>query len=189
MEKIELLKKEIEEIIANSFSKTDISHSKTTLEWLLKLKPYADEALQIAALSHDIERGRREKSNKTEAEKIKDYDKIKEEHSKRSSKIISELLFKYEFDEKFIKKVKHLVLNHEVGGDEETNILMDADSLSFFQSNLEYYFEKHESESNMTYFKIKYMFDRMSEKSKKLARQFIYENQELNNLFKKVVNT
>ncbi len=36
----------------------DPRHAENTLDWLLKLKPDADEALQIAALGHDIERTR-----------------------------------------------------------------------------------------------------------------------------------
>lgn len=56
MKKIVCLKKKIEKIIKNSLVPEDPIHSKNTLEWLLKLKPDADEALQIAALAHDIER-------------------------------------------------------------------------------------------------------------------------------------
>ena len=56
MKKNECVKKKIEKIIKNSLVPEDPMHSKNTLEWLLKLKPDADEALQIAALAHDIER-------------------------------------------------------------------------------------------------------------------------------------
>ncbi len=56
MKKNECAKKKIEKIIKNSLVTEDPIHSKNTLEWLLKLKPDADEALQIAALAHDIER-------------------------------------------------------------------------------------------------------------------------------------
>ena len=56
MDKINLVKRKIEEVIKGSSVPEDPIHSKNTLEWLLKLKPDADESLKIAALGHDIER-------------------------------------------------------------------------------------------------------------------------------------
>ncbi len=64
MKKNECVKKKIEKIIKNSLVPEDLIHSKNTLEWLLILKPDADEALQIAALAHDIERAIEERKVK-----------------------------------------------------------------------------------------------------------------------------
>jgi len=50
------VRKRIEAVISGSSVPEDAPHSKNTLQWLLKLQPAADEALQIAALGHDIER-------------------------------------------------------------------------------------------------------------------------------------
>ena len=50
MDKISLVKRKIEEVIKGSSVPEDPIHSKNTLEWLLKLKPDADESLKIAAL-------------------------------------------------------------------------------------------------------------------------------------------
>jgi hypothetical protein len=88
----------------------------------------------------------------------------------------------YGADVSFIEKVKHLVLFHEIGGDEETNLLRDADSISFFEDNLEYYFETFGSEK--TDFKIKYMYDRVSNKAKDIVNGFEYKNSALNKLFR-----
>ena len=186
MKKLTIVKKEIERVISNSFSKTDPEHSKTTLEWLMKLKPDSSNELQISALAHDIERGLREKNNESGSEKIKNYDNLKKEHCKRSAEIICKLLVENNFEKSFIDKVYYYVLNHEIGGDENTNFLMDADSLSFFQSNLEHYFEKNNKET--TYFKINYMYKRMSQKAKNLAKKFKYENIKLNKLFKDAIS-
>ena len=46
MDKIDRVKKKIEEIIKKSSVPEDPIHSKNTLQWLLKLKPDADEALK-----------------------------------------------------------------------------------------------------------------------------------------------
>ncbi len=56
MNRFNLVKKEIKELLLKSPLKFDPVHSALTLKWLLKLKSNADEALQIAALAHDIER-------------------------------------------------------------------------------------------------------------------------------------
>ena len=77
MKKIVCLKKKIEKIIKN------------TLEWLLKLKPDADEALQIAALAHDIERAIEKR--KVKRKDYKDYDEFKNAHALNSANISVEI--------------------------------------------------------------------------------------------------
>ncbi len=42
--------------MADSSVPEDPRHAENTLDWLLRLKPDADEPLQIATLGHDIER-------------------------------------------------------------------------------------------------------------------------------------
>jgi hypothetical protein len=76
MDNIDYLKRKIEEIIKKSPVSEDPIHSKNTLEWLLKLKPDADEALKIAALGHDIERAIEER--KVRREDYKNYDEFKD---------------------------------------------------------------------------------------------------------------
>ena len=185
-DKLKKLEKEIEEIISKSTVKIDPIHSKNTRDWLLKLKPDADKALQIAALAHDIERGFISDYESKTKEKFKEYEKHKREHSEKSAKIIGDLLKKYGFDEAFIKRVKHMVLLHEFGGDEESDLVRDADSISFFDTNLEYYHSRHGDEK--TRLKIKFMFDRISERAKNIVRKkFKYNNPELNKIFREVV--
>lgn len=53
----------------------DPEHAQNTLEWLLKLKPDADEALQIAALGHDIERAFED--TKVRRDDYRDFDTFK----------------------------------------------------------------------------------------------------------------
>ena len=56
VEPLERVRLRIGEVIAGSSVPEDPRHSINTLEWLLKLAPGADEALQLAALGHDIDR-------------------------------------------------------------------------------------------------------------------------------------
>jgi hypothetical protein len=82
MDKFEDVKKEVLEIISKAKNKEDLHHSQLVLKWVLKLRPDADEALKISALSHDIERAITGMSERD----LKDYSKINEykrEHALR----------------------------------------------------------------------------------------------------------
>lgn len=183
MAQIENLKKEIKEIITKSPLEFDPVHSDLTLKWVLKLKSDADEALQIAALAHDIERavtGILEKD-------LDDYSKInefKQEHAIRSADITADLLKKHQYDDNIIGKVKNLIINHEIGGDEESDILKDADSIAYFDYNIKYYHEKCGDER--TKGKIKFMYKRMSDQSKEIVKKLQFSNN-IKKLFKEAI--
>jgi hypothetical protein len=180
------LEKEILEIISKSPIKTDLLHAKSTRKWVLRLKPDADYALQISALAHDIERGLEPNYHNKTKEKFDNYEKHKRTHSEKSAKIIIKLLEKYNFDKDFISKVKHLVLKHEFGGDFESNLLMDADSISFFEENFVQYYEEYGEEKTRK--KIRFMYNRMSDKAKSLIKDIQYANSQLDLVFKKEVS-
>ncbi len=172
------LEKEIEEIISKSPLDFDPGHSKKTLEWVFKLKPDANEALQIAALAHDMERGI---TGITETYGLKDLSNIKEfkrQHAKRSADIIADLMKKHDYDEEIIKRVKFLVEKHDEGGDdEELNILMDADSIAYFDYHVAMYYEKNGPEKTKD--KIKFIFEKISGRAKDIIKNLKYENQEI----------
>jgi len=77
-----------------------------------------------------------------------------------------------------VEKVKNLIANHEVGGDEEQNVLCDADCLAYFEEKAMRWaiLAKHEGKEGEMIEKIKYYFSRFkSEKAKAIARPF-YDN-------------
>lgn len=185
MQNLKDLKDEIRKIISKSSVKTDLEHAESTRKWVLKLKPDASDALQISALSHDIERGLEpDYDNKTKG-KFDNYEEHKRIHSEKSAKIIVDLMNKYNLDKEFITKVKNLVLRHEIGGDFESNILMDADSLSFFKDNLESYYEKYGEDKVRK--KIRFMYNRMSKKAQELVKNIKSSNPKLNMIFKEEI--
>src|SRR3990167_8906279 len=102
-------------------------HFERTVYWIEKFIPNTTEAHKIAAYAHDIERG-------VNGEKDRNY--LNREfymaHSAKGAEIMGEFLEKNGANIETINKVKHLISNHEVGGDEEQNALMDADSISYF---------------------------------------------------------
>ncbi len=182
MNNIKELENEIKKIISKSPVKTDLAHAETTRKWILKLKPDADLALQIAALAHDIERSYETDHYNKSKENFDNYEELKRIHSEKSAKIIVELLEKHNFEKEFISKVEYLVLKHEVGGDFESNLLMDADSLSFFEENFVQYYEKFGEEKARK--KIRFMYDRMLDNAKQIAKNIKYDNEKLNLIFK-----
>jgi hypothetical protein len=184
MSKFDLIKEEIESILPKSPLDFELTHANLVLEWVLRLKPNADEALKIAALSHDIDRA---KTGITEKD-LNDYSKInefKKEHSIRSANFISEILQKYNYQPEFIKKVRRLVENHEFGGDEETDILTDADSLAYFDYNIPFYLKRNGKER--TEEKIKFMYQRLSESAKKQVTMISHKEPEITELVQKVL--
>jgi hypothetical protein len=164
------IRKEIKRTLPKSPVKSDPKHAELVLKWVLKLRPDADEALKIAALSHDIDRATSGMTDGAFKGKVgsEEYERFKKEHSVRSARFICDLLKKYKYPDSIIKKVKHLVENHESGGDEESDILRDADSLAYLEYNIPEYLKNHGRERTIN--KIRHMHDRMSAEAKRLEK-------------------
>jgi hypothetical protein len=166
--------------------KKDRTHSLLTREWVLKLDKNASVALQIAALAHDIDRTIEERRVKTdEAKNPEEYEKLKEQHAKVSADIICEELEKVGVNKKTIERVRYLVEHHEVGGDEEANILRDADSLTFFSFDIFPYFEDRGYQK--TKYKIIFTYSRMSDKAKEFVKKMKYKDNELKSIINEVI--
>ena len=131
----------IKRILKYSKIPEDPIHGEDTLNILLRLYPEADLALQIAALGHDIERAY-PLEIRIKREDFPDYDLFKRAHSENSARLLGCLLKKAGINGSTLKKVIELVRLHEFGGTPEADILKDADSLSFFNTNLIFYMER-----------------------------------------------
>ena len=175
---------EIAAIISHSQVPEDSIHSKNTREWVLKLRPKADAALQIAALGHDIERSIEQR--KIKRANFTDYNEFKKAHSQNSATILQEILLKYDVNQDLIDRVVHLVLFHEFGGTAEANILKDADSISFFDVNLPFYFQRNSERE--TAFRMKWGYKRLSQLAKSIVKKFSYDNIELEAVFNKIIS-
>ena len=173
-----LLRDKIEEIIKKSPLDFDLLHARKVLEWVLKLKPSANETLQIAALAHDMERG---VTGIAETYGLKDLSNIKQfkkEHAKRSADIIAEVMKKSDYSTEVIARVYFLVENHEAGGlDEDLNILMEADSIAYFDGHVANYFKKNGK--TKTTDKVRFMYERMSASAQQIVREMAYDQPEV----------
>ncbi|MCH7685129.1 MAG: DUF4202 family protein [Planctomycetes bacterium] len=180
MNSIDRVRKSIEAIISGSSVPEDPVHSKNTLNWLLKLKHDADEALQIAALGHDIERAIDQR--KVRREDFEHYDEFKAAHAHNSAEILKEVMLDCGVDETLIEQVYELVRRHEVGGDERSDLLKDADSISYFEVNLLHYYNRHGWDETKR--RCLWGYKRLSDKTKILAAKLTFENDELRALMR-----
>lgn len=156
------LKKKILNILRKSDLDLEAEHAENTFEWVLKLKPDASVALQIAALGHDLERGR---ENRFKSEDFEDHAEYKKAHSEEGARILRKLLEKHNLNKETIDEACRLVELHEVGGTEDADILRDADSISFFDNNLEFYIKYKGIDGAKK--QVQYKFERCSPRARK----------------------
>ena len=183
MHSIDCVKEEIEAIIAASPVPEDPVHSKNTLEWLLRLKPDSDEALGIAALGHDIERAMEKR--KVRRIDFEDFDEFKAAHAGNSADILGEVMVDCGVEEDIVEEVCRLVRLHEKGGDPRSDLLKDADGISYFDVNLPLYFERNGWDETKR--RSVWGYRRLSERMKQVAAGLNYENEELDRLLKDAI--
>ncbi len=137
---LEIVKKKINELIVQSSFPEEPFHSINTLEWIFKLNPDSDTALQVAAIGHDIERSFENKRIRTTD--YDSYDEYKQAHALNSAQILTEIMEEYGVDQELVDDVAHLVAHHEIGGDERAELLKNADIMSFFHVSLPLYYDR-----------------------------------------------
>lgn len=175
MNKLDLLHEKILSIIIRSGVPEDPLHARNTLEWLHELEPAPDAALQTAALGHDIERAMNER--KVRREHFPDYDAFKAAHAKNSAIILRNIIRNLRMPVEFAEDVFHLVRLHETGGDPRSDLIRDADSLSFFHVNLPLFYEREGIEK--TLMRCRWGYKRLSAKARRFVATFTYENDEI----------
>jgi hypothetical protein len=113
----------------------DYRHALDTWQWVLRLDPRADLALQISALFHDVERLLSEPDARVEHH-VQDYQAFKDAHAARGADLTCALLSDLGVDTSTRERVRWLISRHE-RPEEDTHLalLNDADALSFFSLN------------------------------------------------------
>jgi hypothetical protein len=108
-------------------------HLERAYDWTLELKPHAPEALVLAAMTHDMERGYPEGSPAW-VEGCWADTLYRTAHSERSARIVGDFLRDHGAAENLVREVVRLIVAHEVGGWPEADLLQAADSLSFLET-------------------------------------------------------
>lgn len=149
-------------------------HFERTVYWIRQLKPKADGALLIAGLAHDIERAFREDWMWELPVKRGFRDSVfLRHHQERGAKIIGEFLKKEGADRRLIERVKMLVSRHEEGGNDDQNVLKDADSISMLENNVKNFIKRYVPAmgKEIAEEKFDWMYNRItSKKAKRIAK-------------------
>lgn len=109
-------------------------HLVRTLDWLLELEPAADEAMRLAALTHDMERHFPGGPVQDRSDAAWDDPAYLAAHSERSARIVGDWLREQNAPDELVLDVEGLIELHEVGGTERADLLQAADSISFLDS-------------------------------------------------------
>jgi hypothetical protein len=170
---------ETKKYVASIFEPGQIPHFERTLYWVKQLRPGVDEAIQIAAYAHDV--GRASQGFKDFQQQMIIAEKTDEiakkadiYHQEEGERMIQAFLSKHTKDQKFIDKVGFLVRNHEDGGTTDSDLVKDADSLSYFDTNVHKHLKMYPK--NLATKKFNYMYNRISSKKAKSLAKPIYEN-------------
>ena len=182
MNPYECTKKRILDIVKASQVPEDYPHALNTAKWIRKLGVQDAPLLEIAALGHDIERSMA--GVKVRRSDFSDYDSFKAAHAENSARIVARIMRECGWDEASVDKVARIIRLHESGGDEEADLLRDADSLSFFEVNLPYYFQRHDLAEVER--RCRWGYGRISSKLRNLVREFRYSDKKLNQLIQKI---
>lgn len=182
MESIRCAEQRIRAAISGSKVPEDPGHAEGTLRWLLKLMPDADDALRLAALGHDIDRA-------IEAQRIRkngfsNFDEFKAAHASNSAEILAAILDDCGVSEATHVEACRLVRLHETGGDERSDVLKNADALSFFQDNISLYFQRNGIEETKR--RALWGYGRLSPELRPIVKRFRFELEELNCLIQAV---
>ena len=173
------LKSEILRLLSVAEFDLEEAHAKDTLAWVKKIDLSASEPLQIAALAHDIERAVKPMVKRKAGEAHPSY---KRRHAQRSARILAELMAKHGYKDEFIKRTCSLVEMHEVGGSREADILRDADSISFFSCNIEWYYKYKDKNLDVVRHQVQYKYSRASSRAKELIKTIKIKNKILSNV-------
>ena len=184
MDPIERTRLRIAEVIAGSSVPEDPRHSSNTLEWLLRLDPDADAPLQLAALGHDIDRA--VSTRKVQRADFDDYDAFKAAHARNGAEMLVEILQESGVrDESLTREVHRLVCRHEVGGDLRADLLVDADSISYFDVNLPLYHLRNSRTETLR--RCLWGYQRLSPRARSIVAQLRQPSDELEALMAEVI--
>ena len=173
----------IRALIACSVVPEDPHHADNTLEWLLRLETGADEALQLAALAHDIDRATPERVRR---EDHPDYDAFKAAHARRGARLLRGMLEDCGVESAIANEACRLVEFHEVGGDPGSDLLKDADSISFFDVNLLLYFQREGWDETKR--RSHWGYRRLTPRAREIVKQIDHEDKELERLLREVIH-
>jgi hypothetical protein len=184
MDNIDCAKQKIRAVIAGSHVPEDPRHADNTLEWLLRLQPDAGDALQLAALAHDIDRANEE--TKVRRADFDDYDVFKATHARHGAELLRPILTSCGVAPDITDEACRLVEVHEVGGDPSSELLKNADSISYFDVNLPLYYQREGWDETKR--RSLWGYRRLTPRAKDIVKHIDHEDEELARLLREVID-
>ncbi len=184
MNNIDCAKQKIRAVIAGSRVPEDPRHADNTLEWLLRLEPDAGDALRLAALAHDIDRA--DDVRKVKRADFDDYDAFKSAHAHNSAEILRSILIRCDVEADIVDEACRLVEVHEVGGDPRSDLLKDADSISYFDVNLPLYYQREGWQETKR--RSSWGSRRLSARAREFVNKTCYQDETLMQLLREVIH-
>ena len=184
MRNVDCAKQKIRAVIAGSRVPEDPRHADNTLEWLLRLEPDAGDALQLAALAHDIDRAIEEIKVRRAA--FDDYDAFKAAHARNGAEILRPILNACGVARDIVDEACRLVEVHEVGGDPSSDLLKDADSISYFDVNLLLYYQREGWAETKR--RSLWGYRRLSARARKIVENISYGEEAMIRLLQEVIH-
>jgi len=145
--------------------------------------PDAGDALQLAALAHDIDRAIEEV--KVRREDFDDYDVFKATHARHGAQLMRPILNSCSVARGIVDEACRLVEVHEVGGDPQADLLKDADSISYFDVNLPLYFQREGWDETKR--RSHWGYRRLTPRAKEIVKQIDHKDEELTRLVREVI--
>ena len=183
MDSIECTKQKIRAVIAGSKVPEDPLHAENTLDWLLRLKRDADKTLQVAALGHDIERAL--ETRKVKRGDFPDYDTFKAAHARNSAEILMAIMKDCRVPKDTASEVYLLVCRHETGGDPRSDLIKNADGISYFHVNMPLYYQREGWEETKR--RCIWGYRRLSARLKKIVENMTYTDEKLMKLLQEAI--
>lgn len=183
MNSIECAIQEIKMTIAGSTVPEDPSHAENTLTWLLTLNPGADQALQIAALAHDIDRA--VENQKVRRNDYDNYDAFKAAHARNGASILRGIMETCGVEGSLTEEACRLVTLHEVGGDPRSDLLKNADGVSYFKVNMPLYYQREGWKETKR--RCIWGYRRLSTEMKSVVEDITYQDALLTRLLKQAI--
>ena len=138
MELFEKTKEFIDDAYKSTSKEHSLPHFQSAVDWLLKLNPDAEEYLLVAAYAHDCGRAFSEGKKKLFQQGVSLVDEnILREHQDGSADVIVGFLRREGVSDDLVSKIDYCVRHHEEGGNSDADLIKDADSLSYFDVNVE----------------------------------------------------
>lgn len=116
-------------------------HLLRTLDWLHQIAPGTQPTVQMAALTHDMERAFPGPDQPVAALGQMNDTNYYKAHSERSARIVGAWLREQQIAPEDVERVEDMIRAHEFGGFPDANLVQAADSLSFLETNINLFLE------------------------------------------------